>query len=219
MQAIGGRRAIGEMRSLFLHGVIRLPNGRPAVEVELATSDGGKVLGVMSFIGLGQSRFGSDGNTAWEENYRENQDPSWTLIDQATLSQKVQQINWLEWFTMLPSSLNRMELEGETTFDGEQCWQISIQEEGEKKQFAFFSIATHRPRGRRSIESTPNGDTTVDIYFRNWQRVENLVLFHTVIYSREGNDVTLLFDRIEIGSVDDSIFELPIQVSKLKDQS
>ena len=196
VQAIGGRRAIEKISSFQLHGIMRLSDGRPVVEVELATSQDGKVLGVLSFIGFGQSRFGSDGNTAWEQNLNPKQEATWSIIDQPTLSQKVQQINWLEWFTMLPSRLGEMKFEGSTIFDDETCWQVSINTEDERKQLAFFSCKTHRPRGRRTVESTPSGDTVVDVYFRDWRRVENLLLFHTVVYARDGNEVTLKIDTI-----------------------
>ena len=46
--------------------------GTPAVEVELATKQGGKVLGVLTYIGVGQSRFGSDGTTSWEQNFQDS---------------------------------------------------------------------------------------------------------------------------------------------------
>ena len=64
VQAIGGRRALEKMTSFQLHGVMRLPDARPVIEIDLSTSSGGKVLGIMTYIGLGQSRYGSDGTTS-----------------------------------------------------------------------------------------------------------------------------------------------------------
>jgi hypothetical protein len=107
---------------------MRLPDARPVIEIDLTTSSGGKVLGIMTYIGLGQSRFGSDGNTAWEQNFNASQEPTWALIDSETLSQKVQQMNWLEWFTMLPAKLGDIEFSGSATFDDEDCWKLTITE-------------------------------------------------------------------------------------------
>ena len=88
VQSIGGRKELNKIESFQLHGVIRLPDGTPAVEVELATKQGGKVLGVLTYIGVGQSRFGSDGTISWEQNLDSKNEPSWNIIDDATLSRK-----------------------------------------------------------------------------------------------------------------------------------
>lgn len=218
VEAIGGRRELESMESFQLHGLMRLPDNRPVVEIELATSQGGKVLGVMSFIGLGQTRFGSDGTTAWEQSFEPDQSPIYSIIDQATLSQKVKQINWLEWFTMLPTNLEHMEYSGVAEFDGEQCLQLNIKTNALRTELAFFSKETHRPKGRRTVEETPNGDAVVDVYFRDWKSVDKLLLFHTVVFSRDGKQVTMNLNRIEVDQVDDSLFKLPIQVKNLRDQ-
>lgn len=218
VQAIGGRRALEKIDALQLHGVMRLPDERPVVEIDLTTSKGGKVLGIMTYIGLGQTRFGSDGTTAWEQNFNAKQEKTWTLIDQDSLSQKVQQINWLEWFTMLPAKLGDIEFSGSELFDEEDCWKLTIKEKKGKEQEAFFSKTTFRPKGRRTIESTPNGDATVDVYFRDWQRVGGLLLFHTIVYEREGSAVTLKLNRISTDRVLNSFFNVPNEIKKMLDQ-
>ncbi|MGY8753443.1 MAG: hypothetical protein ACKVIO_06045, partial [Phycisphaerales bacterium] len=146
VQAIGGRRALENIKSFTLHGVMLTQDDRPVVEIDLSTSVGGKVLGILTFIGVGQSRFGSDGTTAWEQNLDAKQEPLWTIIEQKALSQKIQQINWLEWFTMLPAKISNIEYIGEEEFDGETCVKLLLKEE-DKEEIAFFSISTHRPRG------------------------------------------------------------------------
>jgi hypothetical protein len=218
IQSIGGRREIEAIDSFQLHGLMHLTNNRPVIEIELATSKGGKVLGVVSFGDLGKTSFGSDGTTAWEQSFEPDQSPIFKIIDQETLSQKVEQINWLEWFTMLPKKLETMSFDGITQFDGEDCYKLKIQDDASKPEIAFFSVTTHRPKGRRTIESTPNGDTVVDVYFRDWKHVDKLLLFHTVIFSRDEKQVRINIDLIEVDSVDESIFELPQQVKKLRDQ-
>jgi hypothetical protein len=217
LQAIGGRRALEKMEYFQLHGVMRLPDARPVIEIDLSTSSGGKVLGIMTYIGLGQSRYGSNGTTAWEQNFNASQEPTWTLIDQETLSQKVQQMNWLEWFTMLPAKLGNIEFSGSEPYDDEDCWKLTITEKDGKEQEAFFSKTTFRPKGRRTIEKTPNGDATIDVYFRDWQRVGDLLLFHTVEYNRDGSIVTLKLDRISTDSIPSSLFKLPEQIKQMVD--
>ncbi len=139
VQSIGGRRELEKMESFQLHGVMRLADERPVVEIDFSTTMGGKVLGVMTYIGLGQSSFGSNGTTAWEQNISSTEEKVWVLIDQNTLSQKVQQINWLEWFTMLPSELNNIKFVGEEKFDDESCWKLTIQRDNGPEQLIFFS--------------------------------------------------------------------------------
>lgn len=219
VEAIGGRRNLEAIQSFQLHGLMHLPNNRPVVEIELATSQGGSVLGVMSFVSLGQTRFGSDGVTAWEQSFEPDQSAKYTIIDQATLSQKVQQINWLEWFTTLPIHLKNMKYDGVTEFDGESCLQLKIQTSALSTEVAYFSKKTHRPKGRRTVESTPNGDAIVDVYFRDWRLVDELLLFHTVVFNRDGKQVTMKFDLIDIDNVDELLFALPEQVKELRDQS
>jgi len=218
IQAIGGRKALNQLESFQLHGVMRLSDDRPVVEIELATMQGGKVLGVMTYIGVGQSRFGSDGITAWEQNLIENNGTSWKIIDDKTLSQKVQQMNWLEWFTMLPSQLGDMTIIGTEVFDDETCWKISLQNGNSKEQLLFFSTETYRPRGRRTIEKMNNGNATVDIYFKEWERIGNLLLFHKVVFDRDGNSITMKLDRIEINSAEEYLFALPEPIIQLRDK-
>jgi hypothetical protein len=108
IKAIGGALAIESLESFKLHGMIRLPDGRPVIEVDLATAVGGKVLAIQTFVGIGQTRFGSDGTTAWEENPGPSKTQVFKLIDDSVLSQKVKQLNWIEWLTSLPNQLNVM---------------------------------------------------------------------------------------------------------------
>lgn len=217
VQSLGGRKQLNSIESFQLHGIMRLPDDRPVVEVDLATKDGGKVLGVMTYIGVGQSRFGSDGETAWEQNLDDNNAETWALIDGATLAQKVQQMNWLKWFTSLPNTLDDMEVIGEEEFDDEPCWKVRIAVNGQNEQIAFFSKLTYHPKGRRTVERTNDGDTVVNVYFRDWERVEDLLLFHTVVYSREGTNITFTLDRIVLNKANDGIFALPEPIIQLRD--
>jgi hypothetical protein len=215
IQSIGGRRALEKIDSFQLHGVMRLADERPVIEIDLSTSKGGKVLGIMTYIGLGQSRFGSNGTIAWEQIFKATQEYEWSIIDQSVLSQKVRQINWLEWFTMLPAKLKNIEFDGEEEFGNEKCWKLIIQEDDGREQHAFFSQSTFRPKGRTTIEKTPNGDATIHVYFKDWQRVGDLLLFHTVVYDRDGSLVTLKLNKISIEPILDSFFDLPPEVKLL----
>ncbi|MBT4583862.1 MAG: hypothetical protein HOC93_02145 [Phycisphaerae bacterium] len=220
IKAIGGEHAIESLESFKLHGMIRLPDGRPVIEVDLATFTGGKVLAVQTFVGIGQTRFGSDGSTSWEENPSSTNTQVYKLIDDKTLSQKVKQLNWIEWLTKLPIQLEKMKVQGETEFDDEACWILHIEGEGkfDSGEQAFFSKATKRLIGRQTIEHTNNGDAIVNIYFRDWRPVGDLQLFHTVVFNRDGIEVAIVFDTIEVDSVDERIFELPNAVIKLRDK-
>jgi hypothetical protein len=197
---------------------MRVPDNRPVVEIELSTQKGGKVLGVMTYIGVGQTRFGSDGVTAWEQNLNSNNEETWTLIDSSALSQKVQQMNWLEWFTMLPMQLENMQVIGSEEFDDEMCWKVQILNTDEKKnQIVFFSKQTYRPKGRRSVEKTSNGDATIDIFFRDWERVGKLLLFHTIIYKRDETLITMKLNSLTLNKAKEDLFHLPQQIIQLRD--
>ncbi len=215
IQSIGGKRAIDSMESFEMHGVMRLPNKKPVIEIELATAKGGKVLGMMSFIGLGQARFGSDGKTAWEQTFQADQTIHWTLIGQQALSQKVKQINWLEWLTTLPQYLGSMTVLKKTEFDNELCWEIEYTTHANETRSAFFSCDTYKPRGRRSHEQTSSGLSQVDVAFRNWESVDKLLLFKEVAFIRNDQEVTLTIDHIEIDEVPDALFKLPHEVRAL----
>ena len=219
VHAIGGEDAIESLESFKLHGMIRLPDGRAIIEIDLATALGGKVLAVQTFIGIGQTRFGSDGTTSWEENPGASGSRVYTLIDHRVLSQKVRQLNWVEWLTSLPLQIERMEVLEETTFDGKSCWMLQIAPESTsaKKEQVFFSKSTNRLIGRRTIEPTNEGDVIVNVYFRDWQKVGDLQLFHAVVFDRGGVEVVMVFDTIELNTVDERIFELPTPVIHMRD--
>ena len=218
VQAIGGRKELNKLQSFQLHGVMRLSDERPVVEIDLATHSGGKVLGTMTYIGVGQSRFGSDGTTAWEQNLGANDEISWEIIDTASLSQKVQQMNWLEWFTMLPTQLQHMKVIGTEEFDGELCWKVQIEKVNEKGQIAFFSTQTHRPKGRRTVERTNKEDVTVDVFFRDWERTDDLLLFHTIVFSRDNTTIILKLDSIVLNKAREDLFVLPKEIVELRDK-
>ncbi|MBC8202560.1 MAG: hypothetical protein H8E91_01910 [Planctomycetes bacterium] len=220
IKAIGGAHAIESLESFKLHGMIRLPDGRPVIEVDLATFAGGKVLAVQTFVGIGQTRFGSDGTTSWEENPGASKTQVYTLIDDETLSQKVKQLNWIEWLTKLPLQLDVMKVIDEIEFDGETCWEVSISGKNtiDSKEKAYFSKSTKRLIGRQTTERTNDGNAIVNIYFRDWRPVGDLQLFHTVVFDRDGVEVAMVFDTIEVNSVDERIFELPEQVVQLRNK-
>ena len=113
VHAIGGEDAIKSLESFKLHGMIRF-DGRAIIEIDLATALGGKVLAVQTFVGIGQTRFGSDGTTSWEQNPSATGSQVFTLIDHTVLSQKVRKLNWVEWLTSLPLQIERMEVLEET---------------------------------------------------------------------------------------------------------
>ena len=215
IQAIGGKRAIDSMESFEMHGVMRLPNNKPVIEIELATAKGGKVLGMMSFIGLGQARFGSDGTISWEQTFQADGTIHWSLIGQQTLSQKVKQINWLEWITTLPQYLDSMKVLKKTEFDGELCWEIEYTTNANATRSAFFSCDTFKPRGRRSHEQTSSGLSQVDVAFRNWESVDKLLLFKEVAFIRNNQEVIFTIDFIEIDEVPPALFTLPHEVRAL----
>ncbi len=215
IQSIGGKRAIDSMESFEMHGVMRLPNKKPVIEIELATAKGGKVLGMMSFIGLGQARFGSDGTTSWEQTFQADKTIHWNLIGQQALSQKVKQINWLEWLTTLPQYLGSMKVLKQTEFDKELCWEIEYVTHANETRSAFFSCDTFKPRGRRSNEQTSSGLSQVDVAFRNWESVEKLLLFKEVAFIRNDQEVSLTIDFIEIDEVPTALFNLPHEVRAL----
>ncbi|MDP7009007.1 MAG: hypothetical protein QGI78_05495 [Phycisphaerales bacterium] len=219
IKAIGGAHAIESLESFKLHGMIRLPDGRPVIEIDLATFTGGKVLVVQTFIGIGQTRFGSDGQTAWEEIPNPTNSQDFKLIDEKTLSQKIRQLNWIEWLTSLPLELDNMTVQGETKFDGEACWilHISSNTEFDAGQQIFFSKTTKRVVGRQTIEHTNEGDAIVNVFFREWRPVGDLQLFHSVVFDRDGVEIAMVFDTIDVNSVDERIFTLPDPVIKLRD--
>jgi len=221
IQAIGGEHAIQTLESFKLHGMIRLPDGRPVIEIDLATAIGGKVLAVQTFIGIGQTRFGSDGKTSWEQNPSADGTQIFTLIENKVLSQKVRQLNWVEWITTLPLQLDQMEVIGETEFDQEACWVLQINAESVPKttEKIFFSKSTNRIRGRQTIERTNEGDVMINIYFRDWNKVDDLYLFHAVVFDRNGVEVSMVFDTVKVNSVDERIFTLPDPVIALRDES
>ena len=218
IKAIGGKHAIESLESFELHGMIRLPDGRPVIEIDLATSKGGKVLAVQTFVGIGQTRFGSDGTTSWEETPSPSKKQVFKLIDDKILSQKVKQLNWIEWLTKLPLQLDVIKVLGETEFEGETCWEISISNKNkiDSREKAYFSKATKRLIGRQTTEHTNDEDAIVNIYFRDWKPVGDLQLFHTVVFNRGGVEVAMVFDTIEVNSVDDAIFDLPTAVVQLR---
>ena len=215
IQSIGGKRAIDSMESFEMHGVMRLPNKKPVIEIELATAKGGKVLGMMSFIGLGQARFGSDGKIPWEQTFQADGATHWNLIGQQALSQKVKQINWLEWLTTLPQYLGSMKVLKQTEFDGELCWEIEYKTHANETRSAFFSYDTHKPRGRRSHEQTSSGLSQVDVAFRNWESVGKLLLFKEVAFVHNDQEVTFAIDFIEIDEVPPTLFKLPHEIRAL----
>jgi len=216
VQSIGGAKQLNKLDSFQLHGIMRLADERPVVEIELSTRKGGLVLGIMTYIGVGQTKFGSDGTTSWEQKLNESGDISWDIISSAALSKKVQQMNWLEWFTMLPLELDNMEIIGEQTFDNELCWIVQINKEKINEQLVYFSKKTFRPKGRRTEENTANGKTIVDVFFRDWERVGDLLLFHTIVYRRDGNEITLKLDRIQLDKARKELFELPAEIQLLQ---
>ena len=219
IQSIGGRKSLNKITSFQLHGVMRLPDGKPAVEIDLATKEGGKVLGVLTYLGVGQSRFGSDGSTAWEQNLNGQNEATWEIISDQALSTKVRQTNWLEWFTTLPTTLHTTKFLGEEVFDGENCWKLRINPDDSNTEIAFFSTATHHPRGRRTTERTNAGDITLDVYFRSWEHVGKLLLFHEIVFSQgKDNEVIFKIDRIVLDTAKNSLFELPEQITALKEE-
>ena len=198
-----------------MHGIMRLPNKKPVIEIELATAKGGKVLGMMSFIGLGQARFGSNGMIPWEQTFQADGTIHWKLIGQQALSQKVKQINWLEWLTTLPQYLGSMKVLKQTNFDGELCWEMEYKTHANKTRSAFFSCDTYKPRGRRSNESTSAGLSQVDVAFRNWESVNQFLLFKEVAFIRNEQEVTFTIDLIEINEVPSALFKLPHEIRAL----
>jgi hypothetical protein len=218
IQAMGGRRAIERVESFHLHGVMRLPSGRAAVEIELSTGRDGRVLASQTFLGIGQIRFGSDGETAWEETPDAKGTPRYNLIDNKAIDARVRQINWAEWITMLPSRIDDMTVIGQEVFDGEDAWAVAIEHLDGRAESAFFSTTTRRPLGRRTVEKSPSGEAIVSVYFRDWRPVGDLQLLHTVVFDRDGALVELAFDRVEINMVPADRFDLPDAVEHLKEE-
>ncbi len=108
---------------------------------------------------------------------------------------------------------------GVEEFGGKQCYKLKSTE-GEVEQYVYFDKEEGLPVGTQiEQEAMPGQTMTMSMTFDGWKAFGDVKFFTQMNLDMGGMmEATLNYDKIEVNKVEESIFELPAEVKKLKEQ-
>lgn len=208
IRAVGGEREIREISNLTAKGTITLPGQVDSGTFQWAVADGDRCRFSVTFPGLGNSVFGSNGTTGWEsfdlDGVHEVRKLSADDVDRRRRT-----ANWFELALTLPERARSVETIGPATFDGTPVYEVRMVDASGRVQHLFIDQKTYLLNAVRLAEEGPIGPADVTIRFRDWKPVASILLFRTVSIDHSGIHMKLRFETVSTEVIPNATFQPP----------
>ena len=207
----GGKEAYEKIKSIVLTGQFIMPMDMKG-PTKIYVVRPNKMLQTVEVPGFGEVQSGSDGETVWSDNpmqgpkILEGEEREMTL-DAARISEEA---NWRDRY---PSA----ETKGVEDVKGKPAFKVELTTKSGQKRLAFYDKETGLLVKQQMTMKSDAGEMAMDILVSDYKKVGDVMLPHKSTMSVMGQEMSTVFDKIEINAeVPDSKFDLPDAVKELK---
>ena len=212
LKAMGGSEAFEKIKSRHMKMTISGQQPAQQQQVEAWSMGEDKMLIEMTVMGMNIT-MGRNGDIAWVN--APGQGTSQVPIEQAAQNESLTQMHSI--VQQLRKNYKKIETVGSTDAAGEEAWKIHVadpKEEDPMQQqselFVYFNKKTHLPV---MVEiPLPQGQGMAKQMFKDWKKVGDLKLFHTMEIQQGPMTQTLKIDQIEFNNVDEAKFAVPEEI-------
>ena len=208
--AIGGKQALAARKSAHLVGSISVPANGMSGSVEVFAARPNKVLVKQSIAGVGEIAEGFDGTHAWSMNPMMGP----MLASGDELKQRAQDADF-DMALNMASRYTAMKTLEKTTFDGRECYKVSLTRKDGTEDIDYYDVATGLKAGSVNTRKSPMGQITVTTTLSDYKKSGELMQPMTMKQSLQGIDMITTFTTVEYDKVDPAVFELPAQIKAL----
>jgi hypothetical protein len=208
--AIGGREAMKKHSSVHVTGTISVPANGISGTVETFAARPNKQLEKMTLAGVGDILRGFDGTHAWSNDPMRG--PS--LATGKELEERMIDADFdanLNASTRY-SSMKTLE---KTTFDGRECYKLSLTRKDGVEDIEFYDVATGLKAGSINTRESGMGKITATSTLREYKKFGDILQPTAVTQSAMGAEFNLTITSIEYDKVDPAVFGVPAAIKAL----
>lgn len=209
-EAAGGLANFKARKSTKVIGSMTFPANGMVASMETYAARPNKRYMKMVVAGVGEFLEGFDGTHAW------SMDPlnGPRLAEGEEAAQKALDAD-MDLELDPASKYSRLETLEKTTFDGRECYKVSLVRKDGVEDIDFYDVATGLKAGSINARLSPmgkiQGTTTIKEY-TTFGGLKIASLFHV---SAMGQEIVTTVKSVEFDAVDPSVFELPAQIKAL----
>jgi hypothetical protein len=209
IKAVGGRDAILAHKSMHATGTLSVPASGINGPVELWGAAPDNVMLKASVPGVGEIVDAYNGKNAWSispmmgPSLKTGKELEQTKLDADFYSELRD-----------PKKYTLKTIE-KTTFDGRDCYKISVKRPDGSEDFDFYDVATGLRAGSINTRETQMGPMTVTNTELNYKKFGNLSHATAVTQKIMGIEQKITLDTVEYDKVDPSVFEPPAVIKAL----
>jgi hypothetical protein len=161
--------------------------------------------------GMGTSKQGFDGTTAWSSDPM--QGPRiLSGIEAATIAEGSGMRSTLR----TPDQYTSLTDAGEVDVDGDKAKCVTIAYKSGRIATECFSVATGLLVEARSTQQSPQGEIQVTTRPSDYRAVDGVLVAHRAVQNAMGMQIVVTINTTEFGPQDRALFELPADVKALK---
>jgi hypothetical protein len=210
VQAIGGREALKKHSSVRVTGTMNVPANGISGAVETFAARPNKQLVKITLAGIGETFRGFDGKHAWSN------DPITgpTLATGKELEERTLDADF-ESNLNLSTRYTAMKTLEKTTFDGRECYKVSLTRKDGVEDIDFYEVSTGLKAGAINTRESAMGKITGTTTFSEYKKFDDILQPTVVKQSAMGAEIIMTISAIEYDKVDPSVFELPAAIKAL----
>jgi hypothetical protein len=178
--------------------------------IEIYAARPNKALVKTVIQGIGEVQEGFDGTTAWSINPMTGP----TLVTGDELAQKAQDYEFDNSMNVA-SRYSSMKTLEKTTFDGRDCYKVSLVRKDGVEDIEFFDVATGLKAGSIASRKNPMGNIQVTSTFLEYKKFGDLLQATVLKQTFMGAEMVTTITSVEYDKVDPAVFELPAQIKAL----
>ena len=209
IKAIGGREAILAHKSMHAAGTLSIPSSGITGPVDIYGAAPDRVLVRASVGGIGEIVDAYDGAHAWSINPMTGP----TLKTGKELEQTKLDADFYS--ELRDPKKYTMKTVEKTTFDGRDCYKVSIKRTDGSEDFDFYDVATGLRAGSINTRETQMGTMTVSNIETNYKKFGTLTQATTLTQKVMGVEQRITLDTVEYDKVEPSVFEPPATIKAL----
>ena len=208
--ATGGKEALAKRQSMRIVGTIAIPANGMTGTLEVFSARPNKQLVKSTLAGVGDMLEGFDGTHAWSINPMMGP----MLLTGEELKQRALDADFDSTLNTA-SRYSAMKTLEKTTFDGRECYKLSLTRKEGGEDIQYYDVATGLSAGSTTSRKTPMGVITVTMTLQDYKKFGDTLQPTIMKQSMQGVEVINTFTTIEFDKVDPKVFELPAQIKAL----
>lgn len=212
MEATGGEAVMAKIKNMVTKATFAMPAQGMTGKVTSYQADG-KSLSHVEIAGLGKMEEGYDGTIGWAKD--PIQGPRIRSEKELALS-KLGEARTLK---ELEALLEKTELKGRTTFEGQDAWEVLFGLKGGFEVTVFIDAATYLMDGLKTEQETPMGKIPVTVVMTDYKEFSGLKIPAKVIQRMtamgQAMEQSITIDAVDVNVADFPVIAAPPEIVAL----